>query len=909
MRFRRTITTLMLLFSLSATPALAQQEQVRKTVKLGAGVQYQLVEKNASDGPRAPDAGGFFRVSADGGRTYGRLKPRDPVVRLKSRAFDPLLQDGEQPAAGDTYLVQLEIQPLAEFKTRIEAAGGEVIGFVPPQTYVVRASAGSIRAIDALAFVRWSGPYAKAYRTTLELANTLQSDAAAPAARYRISLFSRDDGDVDAVVERIRKSGGRVVMRSRVASSFIEAELDGGQLSALLEHDNVQFVEPWTPPENDLDIVRRAGGSDYIETQVPHYTGQGVTGEVLDDAIWNTHQGFVQPRLHGEVDIANAHGTPVYGIVFGTGGADPLARGLLPDGDGVFASWTTLTDRAAHTAELVDPDGGYRAVFQSNSWGGGRTTEYTAASAEMDQIIFDNDLVITQSQSNAGDRQSRPQAWAKNVVSVGGIRHRNTADFSDDAWLSGASIGPAADGRIKPDLAHFYDYVFTTHGSGDTAHTQFSGTSASTPIVAGHFGLTFAMWADGIFTGEGLPGTGGDVFAARPRASTARALVINTARQYPFTGTEHDLTRVHQGWGLPDVRSLYDAAGRNGWQLPLVVDEEHALADQQRRQYMLHVSDGEVPPWLKATMVYMDPPGNPAAAVATVNDLTLRLTAPGGAVYWGNAGLLEGNWSVSGGSPSTVDTVENVFIEQAEPGEWTVEVIADRIVDDARVETPETDADYALVVTCGGENRCTLRSGNASPSVAVVSPEAGSVFTVGDDIGIAASAEDIDGTITAVEFFVNGVSAGTDSEAPYSVTWNAADAGTLELTAAATDDGGARTLSEAVTVQVDATAPPIACRYSVNDEWDTGFVAVVTITNNGTDTVQGWEVRWEYPAGVTIVNSWNAQLTGSNPYTAEPLSWNGAVGPGQSVEFGLQGAKAVSGAPAPVPQLTGTCSA
>ena len=110
-------------------------------------------------------------------------------------------------------------------------------------------------------------------------------------------------------------------------------------------------------------------------------------------------------------------------------------------------------------------------MFQSNSWGGALTTGYTTISAAMDDIVFDHDLLICQSQSNAGTRSSRPQAWAKNVVSVGGQYHRNTLSRADDAWSSSASIGPAADGRLKPDLSNYYDQINTTSSTSDTSYT------------------------------------------------------------------------------------------------------------------------------------------------------------------------------------------------------------------------------------------------------------------------------------------------------------------------------------------------------------------------------------------------------------------------------------------------------
>ncbi|MEW2633545.1 hypothetical protein AB0903_18270 [Streptomyces sp. NPDC048389] len=102
---------------------------------------------------------------------------------------------------------------------------------------------------------------------------------------------------------------------------------------------------------------------------------------------------------------------------------------------------------------------------------------------------------------------------------------------------------------------------------------------------------------------------------------------------------------------------------------------------------------------LKATMVYTDPMGLPPAAQARVNDLTLKLTAPDGTIYWGNNGLAAGNWSAPGGSANTIDTVENVFIQNPDAGTWTIDVIASQVNADGHVETPAPDVDFALVTT------------------------------------------------------------------------------------------------------------------------------------------------------------------------------------------------------------------
>lgn len=89
----------------------------------------------------------------------------------------------------------------------------------------------------------------------------------------------------------------------------------------------------------------------------------------------------------------------------------------------------------------------------------------------------------------------------------------------------------------------------------------------------------------------------------------------------------------------------------------------------------------------------------------------------------------------------------------------------------------------------------------------------------------------------------------------------------------------------------------------VND-WGSGAQAAVRITNNGSSAINGWSVSWEYTGGSSLSGSWNANVSGSNPYTASNLSWNGNVQPGQTIEFGVQVNNGSSGAE--VPAVTGS---
>jgi hypothetical protein len=81
--------------------------------------------------------------------------------------------------------------------------------------------------------------------------------------------------------------------------------------------------------------------------------------------------------------------------------------------------------------------------------------------------------------------------------------------------------------------------------------------------------------------------------------------------------------------------------------------------------------------------------------------MDLKVTAPDGTVYFGNVGLLDGNYSKPGGQPDRLDTVENVFIKNPMAGEWKIEVVARAVNQDGHKATSDTDSAFALVALGG----------------------------------------------------------------------------------------------------------------------------------------------------------------------------------------------------------------
>jgi len=102
----------------------------------------------------------------------------------------------------------------------------------------------------------------------------------------------------------------------------------------------------------------------------------------------------------------------------------------------------------------------------------------------------------------------------------------------------------------------------------------------------------------------------------------------------------------------------------------------------------------------------------------------------------------------------------------------------------------------------------------------------------------------------------------------------------------------------------DDSALSSRCEFRVEDEWSSGYLGAIRIVNEGDQSLEGWHLEWEFTDGSQLTNSWNAEVSGNNPYSASNLSWNAEVLPDQFVEFGFQANKGASG-DIQLPELTG----
>ena len=147
---------------------------------------------------------------------------------------------------------------------------------------------------------------------------------------------------------------------------------------------------------------------------------------------------------------------------------------------------------------------------------------------------------------------------------------------------------------------------------------------------------------------------------------------------------------------------------------------------------------------------------------------------------------------------------------------------------------------------------------NNPPQITLTAPADGSVFTAPTNIVLTADASDPDGTISKVEFFQGATKLGETNNAPYQFTWNNVPAGFYSLTAKATDDSGATTVSSAAAIRV--TAPTVSASYNA------GQIVIAWATATGSYTLEVTDsltppVTWSPATETPLVNGQQTTVT------------------------------------------------
>eukprot|EP00741_Cyanophora_paradoxa_P023675 tig00021612_g22869.t1 len=250
----------------------------------------------------------------------------------------------------------------------------------------------------------------------------------------------------------------------------------------------------------------------------------------------------------------------------------------------------------------------------------------------------------------SGGEVSGAEEWcdrSQMSAGSGAFNSRNLASFS--------SSGPAWDGRVKPELVA--PGFLTISAAADSKPASFNcglrteeGTSMSTPAAAGAAALVRQYFREGWWPSGAR--SGADAIP-RPLASLVKAALVNGAR--PLTGTVTTV-KAYPGAACTSDKSCRrlavgppSAPVPNKFQGYGLVRLDTVLYFQNS-PFKMGFCDGAFGPsgavaapavsfslsvvgTLRATLAWTDPPNDPRAGKALVNDLDLALVVPGGTVY------------------------------------------------------------------------------------------------------------------------------------------------------------------------------------------------------------------------------------------------------------------------------------
>lgn len=416
--------------------------------------------------------------------------------------------------------------------------------------------------------------------------------------------------------------------------------------------------------------------------------------------------------FNNKTDAANADAE---GFRYGLGTA-PFARigvsKLFPDSRSSSSFSYTQFIREAYIAG---------ARLSNNSWGGCESdfcNFYSDDSQVFDALVRDADgntpgnqgMSILFASGNDADVLNAPSVsipgTAKNVITVGlsenvrgtetdgcGVRGKDADNAHDVVFFSG--YGPVQDGRAKPDLvapgshmqgAASQDNLYSGGGVcnryfplGQTLYTWSSGTSHSTPVVAGGAALAF-QW---LRTSLG----------AEPSPALVKAFILNSTSYLDGALAGDDLPGGHQGWGLLNIGRMFESTSR------IIYDESPARTFTESGGAPFEATGviADSTKEVRVMLVWSDPPGSAVTNAPYVNQLNLEVIV-GGVVY--NANHFSGQYSTTGGQKDFSNNVQGVRLPAGTTGPIVIRVRPTIIAGDGVPgDFNALDQDFALVAT------------------------------------------------------------------------------------------------------------------------------------------------------------------------------------------------------------------
>jgi subtilisin-like proprotein convertase family protein len=509
-----------------------------------------------------------------------------------------------------------------------------------------------------------------------------------------------------------------------------------------------------------------------VDTNQPDLQGRVLCDLPISGVDTNGHGTHVAGIIAGSgfesLTVTNASGSIMPATNFQFRGQAPAAQifAMVANPDPGPASDTYLQETAASTNALISNNSWHYANDNAYDLAAAR---YDAAVRDaLPGVPGSQPLLFVFGAGNAGQGANdgsggnpdsvQSPATAKNVITVGAIdQPRSIADqvwhcattdgtnvcWTNQPWLgltdssnqvaafsSRGNVGVGLEGvfgRFKPDLVAPGTFVVSarstqwdplacytpTNGSGNYFEVLSNLNDALGPFYRYESGTSLAAAEV-----SGALALMQEFFQRLGRTNSPalmKALLINGARSLTSLGAFQISNPTNsQGWGLINLTNSLPVALSNSFlqaPAPMLLFDQNpadALATGQSHTRFVSLSPAATNQPLRITLVWTDPPGNPAASLKLVNNLDLVVTnLVTGDVFFGNdippGSAFNQPWDTN--TPpnlDVVDNVENVYLASPLAANYSVTVVARNV--NANAVTDQTNGvvqDYALVISSG----------------------------------------------------------------------------------------------------------------------------------------------------------------------------------------------------------------
>lgn len=595
-----------------------------------------------------------------------KTKVNDYKIYTNVGSFDPLLENEPEIPQNlkikevsneeiAQYIVQYGDNNPVKVKENLKKVNASIFGHFSSLSYRVRANGKVIEQLKTDPLIRSIVPVHPSYKISADLKNEngevkLTDDS----AKQSLLVLLWDETSINEFIDFAISLQAEIETDNPETSKVITLSISASKIEQLASHKDVVYLEPFRGNATELDEVHTI--TKVSSAWAGGWTGSGQTIAMADSGVDNSHPAFTNQIIStfsygnsGATTDLDGHGTMVAGIMAGSGSGstDNNKKGLAYDSKLVVQAYLGCTSCPSMTKLLTDAWQSAARV-SNNSWGRTEdaTNRYDILAREVDDYVWNSmevgtlksTLVVVKSAGNDGEITSFGSA--KNIITVGATNNIKAGNINLIPSWSGR--GPTLDERTKPDIVAPGVQIVSTRSSngtytpylGNSFYTVNSGTSFAAPQVS-----AAAAILRNYYKGTGK--------VTHPSAALIKAQLLNGATVLPdYTHPGSD-----QGWGRLNLEGSLSGS----WSY----SDAREVSQDGVVTFNFNVTSSSRP--FRSTLVWIDPPGDPANASTdiTINDLDLKLISPSGIEY---------------SSVSWKNTVEQVLVSNPQTGTWRIEV-------------------------------------------------------------------------------------------------------------------------------------------------------------------------------------------------------------------------------------------